>query len=595
MANSNILTPHKINRRDKFDWNIARLGSLDNSSDPSSLEPHQTPNTLNTNYDLSGAVESRKGYIKLLTTSVPGCTGIVGMHPFYSNDGVTKQIIFAAQLASNTYLYKYDNAGSSVQIGGPYATGTVWDFTTFQNKVFAVNSVDGILQYTGSGSFTVTTTAVTPQYIETRKNRLFGAAKNSSVVAFSDAGNPASWPVVNIQNINTDDGQQITGLKSYLDSIVVFKERSVWYILGEPLGAGTNTTVGNLQLKQADCEVGCSSFRTIKKIRRGILMWACESGIVIMQNYHGEIISEKLEKTFLYDMNPSYLGTMWAIYSPPEKKYILGYPSATSQTADKAILVDLGSPKEMKLSIWDHYPGSCAILYRFTGRDTVLIGHPSKGFIVQAFQGYADIAGDNGQASSATSTTLADTTKAWTTSQFVDADVTIISGTGQGQIRGITANTATGLTVSPAWATTPDSTSIYSIGAYASYRDSPIEAMGKDGIDKKFKYMNVFADSQSNYPLLFGYALDFQPLSFNGSSLSLSGGSLIWTGAGGANKWGQAGAKWGKKKDLFLRFDIGDTGKHLQTRVGELKALQPWRMSNYSITLKFKKLRPDSV
>jgi hypothetical protein len=43
--------------------------------------------------------------------------------------------------------------------------------------------------------------------------------------------------------------------------------------------------------------------------------------------------------------------------------------------------------------------------------------------------------------------------------------VRIIGGTGAGQTAGITANTSTGITVSPAWGTTPDSTSIFWIEA----------------------------------------------------------------------------------------------------------------------------------
>ncbi|MEU5259004.1 hypothetical protein [Amycolatopsis sp. NPDC021455] len=65
-------------------------------------------------------------------------------------------------------------------------------------------------------------------------------------------------------------------------------------------------------------------------------------------------------------------------------------------------------------------------------------------------------------ATAATSTTLTDSTRNWSASQFVNSQVRITGGAGAGQVRTITANTATALTVA-AWTTTPDATSTYVI------------------------------------------------------------------------------------------------------------------------------------
>src|SRR3989441_416000 len=63
-----------------------------------------------------------------------------------------------------------------------------------------------------------------------------------------------------------------------------------------------------------------------------------------------------------------------------------------------------------------------------------------------------------------TITTLHDTRKTWSTSSFITSyTVRIISGTGAGQARSISANTSTQLTVSSAWDTPPDSSSFYVI------------------------------------------------------------------------------------------------------------------------------------
>src|SRR6185312_7775064 len=79
-----------------------------------------------------------------------------------------------------------------------------------------------------------------------------------------------------------------------------------------------------------------------------------------------------------------------------------------------------------------------------------------------------------GTASSGTSTTLVDSTKSFNTATttYLDSqtavgmsgwDLQIVAGTGNGQRRKITSNTATTITVSTAWTVTPDATSQYQI------------------------------------------------------------------------------------------------------------------------------------
>lgn len=95
--------------------------------------------------------------------------------------------------------------------------------------------------------------------------------------------------------------------------------------------------------------------------------------------------------------------------------------------------------------------------------------------------------GEGGTATGAqTSTTLKDTTKTWPVNNWATRTVTIVSGLGNGQVRTISSNTVDTLTVSVAWGTTPDSTSVYSIsGALLQATGKPRAAYGwraNDGI-----------------------------------------------------------------------------------------------------------------
>ena len=91
-----------------------------------------------------------------------------------------------------------------------------------------------------------------------------------------------------------------------------------------------------------------------------------------------------------------------------------------------------------------------------------VIGTDSKLIATPSWQGTGHKSFATGTATSATATTLVNSAKTWTASQWINSQVRIVSGTGAGQIRTITANDATSLTVAT-WTTTPDATSVYAI------------------------------------------------------------------------------------------------------------------------------------
>lgn len=74
-----------------------------------------------------------------------------------------------------------------------------------------------------------------------------------------------------------------------------------------------------------------------------------------------------------------------------------------------------------------------------------------------------------GTATAGTSTTLTNSAKTWTVNQWTNSQVRITAGTGAGQVRTIASNTATALTVTAAWTTTPDATSQYVIEGNDDY------------------------------------------------------------------------------------------------------------------------------
>lgn len=111
-----------------------------------------------------------------------------------------------------------------------------------------------------------------------------------------------------------------------------------------------------------------------------------------------------------------------------------------------------------------------SLYYRITDADVARKWHPfyMSGAWYVVSQNAASgaslmyINGDRAVATSATGTTIVTSTKSWTADRWIGAKVRIYDGTGDGQVRTITDNDTTSLTVAT-WDITPDNTSQYVI------------------------------------------------------------------------------------------------------------------------------------
>lgn len=96
------------------------------------------------------------------------------------------------------------------------------------------------------------------------------------------------------------------------------------------------------------------------------------------------------------------------------------------------------------------------------GTDGKIVSTPS--FIGSDYLSFA-----TGTATSGGASTITNTGKNWSTNQWANYQIRITGGTGAGQIRSISSNTATAITVGSAWTIQPDNTSTYSIEGNDDY------------------------------------------------------------------------------------------------------------------------------
>ena len=106
-----------------------------------------------------------------------------------------------------------------------------------------------------------------------------------------------------------------------------------------------------------------------------------------------------------------------------------------------------------------------------------------------------------GSVTSATTTTLTHSGASFTDA-LLDAPVSIISGTGKGQTRTVTDRTETELTIGTEWTTTPDTTSVYAVGAVPWNFRTGIMTLGGRGQDAEFATLQsirtIFTPTSNN-------------------------------------------------------------------------------------------------
>lgn len=131
-----------------------------------------------------------------------------------------------------------------------------------------------------------------PKYLELYNNQLFMAGFSGmlSTVYFSQVGDPESVPPDFNFEVRTNDGDKVSGMKNYLGSLMVFKEKSFHQLLGDD--------PNNFLVKQVSDQYGCLSNRAIVTFEDRCF-FLDEKGIVEFNGANIRVVSNKVEPIFL--------------------------------------------------------------------------------------------------------------------------------------------------------------------------------------------------------------------------------------------------------------------------------------------------------
>jgi hypothetical protein len=206
----------------------------------------------------------------------------------------------------NGNFYKYDFAINNFVF--LYALNSIESkpasWITYQNKAIRFAEGDNPLKFDGSSFANLGGDPPKGKYAVVYKERVYvaGVSPNYSTVYFSDIGGPEAWNPNNQFDVNANDGDQITGLAVLGDSLLIFKENSIWEIQVDQ-----QNIISFKRLFAS--EIGTTSARSIVNISN-VLYFFDRNGVWAIYQKYPELISAKV-KPFIDAVQDPYSVVGW--------------------------------------------------------------------------------------------------------------------------------------------------------------------------------------------------------------------------------------------------------------------------------------------
>lgn len=414
--------------------------------------------------------------------------------------------------------------------------------------------------------------AVTLQFPVWHHNRLFlfdsGNAYYSNITDLD--ARPESFDPNNVEPINPSDGDTITGAISYGGRLYIFKKYALWEIDGYDPSSWSVTQISD--------KYGCASHRTIKMAGGALYWWANSAlGLLTMAaagaqplEVAKELLSASVSDTAL---NTLSLSIACAEVDEANDLILFALPEVGSTTRNTIVIPFNYRVKRFVADGWNPFDiASFCVVEDASTPKTVYAGGYS-GQIFKWWQTMNDAVPTSttgsGTVTSATTTTLTDSVAAFSTAGggLIERYVYYIPAIGPVQRRRITANTATQLTVTPAWDTTLVPADSYIVGGIDWQLDTRWEKFTAAFIKKRFEFLSLEASSDQSVIIKVDvFTKDnlvdiVKTLTFT----MTSAGAVYDTAVYDTDVYATSGR-------LNKRKNIGVTGKSIRLRIRQLQA-----------------------
>ena len=294
-----------------------------------------------------------------------GCTGILRAHPAYSfvtqftDDGAqavngTAGVYFAVL---NNLLYIQGRLGGVTYDGAAYTAVADTDEAA---GLFATNYRERIY-CAGSGA---------ADAVNTRNG-------SRTRVAYTEAGDATDWGnyLLNFFDVEDDRGDVITSLKELNDTLLIFKESSIF-------------SYDEVQLKQRLWDVGAYNHRVVQKVGELIYTF-CPTGVWVTNGFSAQKISDPISK---------YIEGFQPDFDPTVHRVVINCCAGTFENKYVLYIGDIEEPesKDDIVLVYDTIKGNWTVHdgYKDLAHFASLYGFVD-GSVLTSYQKKSLFAGDN--------------------------------------------------------------------------------------------------------------------------------------------------------------------------------------------------------
>lgn len=286
-------------------------GGLNLRDAPDVVDEDQAINALNVLYTTRGAVAQRSGYARFTAAeheNVPD-----SLAAFYKSDGTVQLLV-----GNGPRVDVVNTAGSllgsdTAQANSPHFFQRFGGPTA--EHIYYSNGTDAVARWTGTGFEQPLYLGVTPTgrflALSSTDNRLINArfsgttaGNNPSTVRFSAEGDPTSWGPTNYVDLTPGDGEEITGVVSWRDLVIVFKQTKFFTFYGQSVDDDGEPV---FNYRPVDAGVGLVSPRAFAISEQGIY-FLDRSGIYFTTGSQPARVSDLVRPIFHGDPSVYYTG-----------------------------------------------------------------------------------------------------------------------------------------------------------------------------------------------------------------------------------------------------------------------------------------------
>lgn len=565
---------------------------LDDTSSPTNVQDSRASAIQNVKLTRSLKLQKRFGYQTVNnrinqqrgTDYFPAVTGL-----YYTKLSTGTEHRYAV-CANKVY---YDNSGAWVEIGNVITYDQDYQFTwaTALDTTILTNDVNVSYKITNGITFgaldvsDLSDTLTKVKSIAWFKNYLILAntveagTERPTRFRWSDVGTIETYQDDNFIDIAALGGQEINGMAQLYDNLYVFMTDSIWKV---SLVGGDEIFVVS---KVVD-NVGCIAKNSIQSInllnqRKGLVFLSKDKRVYFFDGTSLGEISILISNT-LSSLNLTRL--QYAVSAQDGSDYFLCVTDGANATSNN-LLLDF----QYEIGEWTkHIQIDANAMAKVVDSDSdtrIYFGnYASLVYDYDVDDLYNDVVGvEDGISAVGLTYDLADGTATDLTIIVTDtaidyvatgATITITSGTGNGQEKVVIDQVSTGLIVDSAFTTTPDSSSLFSLGSIDASYTTKWYDLGEPARRKQISEMFLWADDSSGTTLDITATLDFNsPLSVVEVSLQAAGG--LWD----VGLWGDA--VWGGAEALFKRVKLTDQGRLFKYKFSNSEIDQTFSLFGY--------------